>query len=146
MSSPSVFVDDKAKVNTFNLKVFVVEDNKINRTLLTRILRKIGCEVSEAEDGVEFLESFQPGVYDLVLMDIQMPRLDGLSAVKQLREQGEFKQYVCAVTAHAILGDKEKFLSQGFDNYLSKPVSKETLCEVLRDASSATFSTKSIEY
>jgi signal transduction histidine kinase/DNA-binding response OmpR family regulator len=112
-------------------RVLLAEDTPINQTLATIILTRMGCEVTVANNGVEALEAFAEGVFDLVLMDIQMPEMGGLEATKAIRER-ECAQScrptpIIAVTANALKGDRERYLEAGMNGYVSKPISVEAL-------------------
>jgi signal transduction histidine kinase/ActR/RegA family two-component response regulator len=126
---------------TFDHYILLVEDNKLNQLVLLKMLEKMGCRVDVAENGRDALARMKLTLppedrprYDLVLMDIQMPVLDGLRATSMIRAQegDETRVPIIAITAHAMKGDREHFLEQGMDGYLSKPVRREDLCEVLR--------------
>ncbi len=105
------------------MKVLVAEDNPANRELIREILELQGYEVLEAKNGLEALEQIEEKLPDLVLMDIQMPLIDGLEAVTKLRSDERFgKLPVIALTAYAMNGDEEKALMAGFDGYLPKPM------------------------
>lgn len=120
-----------------SLTLLLAEDNPTNQHLAATILRKMGHEVTVVSDGEEALACFETGRhFDLVLMDIQMPRLDGETALQRIRAletaQGTASTPVVAVTAHAFAGDRDRFLSKGFDDYLAKPYRISTLAEVLK--------------
>jgi PAS domain S-box-containing protein len=108
------------------LRVLLVEDDDVNMLCGERLLRKVGHDVVAARNGQEALEALQARQdFDMVLMDIQMPVLDGLEATRAIRRAAPFAAIrdmpVIALTAHAMAGDKEKFLAAGMDGYLSKP-------------------------
>jgi PAS domain S-box-containing protein len=113
------------------LKILLVEDSNDNRTLIQHYLRGSGVELLMAEDGEEGLHKaieFKP---DLVLMDIQMPKMDGHEATKALRERS-FGQPIVALTAHAMREERERCIASGFDDYLTKPIDKRVLREVIQ--------------
>ena len=117
------------------LTVLLAEDDVVNMTMARRMLEKMGHAVVCARNGREALDCLQaPGV-DVVLMDIQMPEMDGIEATRLIRTDPRFLPYaqvpVIALTAHAMAGDKEKFLSRGMDAYLSKPYDHARLRELL---------------
>ncbi len=116
------------------LKILVAEDNAVNQMVIRSYLEKENHRVEIANDGIEALEKFEQSEFDVVLMDIQMPRMDGVTATKELKskmkETGKTVP-VIALTANAMSGDREKFLSQGLDDYLVKPIVLEDLYEVL---------------
>jgi len=108
-------------------KIAVVEDNPDNRLLVQALLEDL-YEISEYETGADALEGLSGDLPDLILLDISLPEMDGTQVLRWIREQEELKAIpVIALTAHAMAGDREKFLSQGFDDYLTKPIIDETL-------------------
>ncbi|NPB09924.1 MAG: response regulator [Thermodesulfobacteria bacterium] len=115
-------------------KVLVVEDNLINLEYCVSALELLGCEVKTAETGRQALEILEKESFDLVLMDCQMPEMDGYEATKRLREMEEKTgkhTVVIALTAHALKGDRERCLAAGMDDYLSKPFTIDQLRAVL---------------
>ena len=118
------------------LKVLLVEDNEINQQFALALLKKMGHQVKLAENGKDALEALSKESFDLVLMDIQMPVMNGeeVLAVVRERERGvDTRLPVIALTAYALKGDEEKFLAQGFDGYLSKPLEvKKLVIEIRR--------------
>ena len=121
--------EKKPAVSLEQAKVLVVEDNLINQKLMLALLAKIGIKPDLAEHGEQALEKLAQQAYDIVLMDCQMPVMDGYEATRQLRAQDGFNQAVpvIAVTANAMVGDREKCLQAGMDDYLTKPVNPELL-------------------
>ena len=114
-------------------RVLLAEDNRVNQKVLTRMLENAGLEVFEVLDGVQAVDAFGGLVFDIVLMDIQMPKMDGITAMQQIRNMsGGNRVPVVAVTAHAMKGEREKLLAAGFDAYLSKPVNQKLLLEMLQ--------------
>ncbi len=117
-----------------HLTILVAEDNAVNQMVIRSYLEKEGHLVTIACDGVEAIEKFNIKQFDLVLMDIQMPRMDGVSATRELKKIMEVNGKpvpVIALTANAMSGDREKFISQGLDDYLVKPIVVEDLYEML---------------
>ena len=108
-------------------KILVAEDNLPNRELIRAILESCGHEVIEAENGQQALEKLKETKPGLVLLDIQMPVLDGYAVVRQLRQMPDFANLkILAVTAYAMQGDCERILESGFDGYLTKPIDVAT--------------------
>jgi len=108
-------------------RILVVEDNETNMYLLRRILRHGGYEVLEARSGEEGIEVAIKEKPDLIIMDIQLPGIDGLEATKRIREskkEGEIP--IVAFTSHAMAGDREKFLAVGITGYIEKPINPDT--------------------
>jgi two-component system, sensor histidine kinase and response regulator len=113
----------------------VAEDNKVNQTLLTRLLEKRGHRVRVVGDGREAVQAVSEENYDLVLMDVQMPIMDGLEATIAIREaetNGLKQQPIVALTAHAMKGDSDKCIAAGMNGYLSKPIRPSELDAVLQ--------------
>lgn len=110
--------------------VLLAEDDMINQMVIKRVLVNQGYSVDTANNGVEVIEMFEKKSYDIILMDIQMPEMDGIEAAKiiKLKEIGKTKYTpIIAITAYALRGDREKFLSQGMDEYVSKPIKADDL-------------------
>jgi CheY-like chemotaxis protein len=118
------------------LNVLVVEDNVINQTLARRLLEKGGHSVSVAGSGLEALKATQIQNFDLVLMDVQMPGMDGLEAatIIRQRELGAGRHTpIIAMTAHAMKGDRQRCLDAGMDGYVTKPVEINALFEEINN-------------
>jgi two-component system cell cycle response regulator DivK len=104
-------------------KILIVEDNPANMRLIRMVLRTKGYSVLEATDGEEALIVAAEGRPDLIVMDIQLPKMDGLEVTKKLRQAPEFRQTpIIALTASAMDGDRERIIAAGCDEYISKPV------------------------
>ncbi len=117
-----------------SLRVLLVEDNRVNQRLATRLLEKRGHFVSIAGDGREALVALEKESFDLVLMDLQMPEMDGFEATTVIREKEKTSGNhlaIVALTAHAMKGDREKCLAGGMDAYLTKPIRPHELDELL---------------
>ncbi|HID56058.1 TPA: response regulator [Candidatus Poribacteria bacterium] len=111
-------------------KILIVEDNARNRRLLKVLLRSHGYLVAEAQNGAETLNALERDPPDLILMDIQLPGMDGLELVKRIKE-GFGDIPIIAVTAYAMKGDRERILSAGCDGYVSKPIDTRELPKVI---------------
>ncbi|WP_051937726.1 ATP-binding protein [Ferriphaselus sp. R-1] len=114
--------------------ILLVEDNMVNQRLAEAVLKKLGCDVLLAKNGLEAVTAMEHGRFALVLMDCQMPEMDGYEATRHIRraEEGTGRhQPVVAMTANAMEGDREKCLAAGMDDYLTKPIDFERLKEVL---------------
>ncbi len=111
--------------------ILVAEDNEMNRFVITKLLEGLNYKVEIVENGYEAVKAFTSKEYDMILMDIQMPIMDGIETTKKIREleAGELHIPIIAVTAFAIKGDKERFLESGMDGYVSKPISLSSLKE-----------------
>jgi two-component system sensor histidine kinase/response regulator len=113
-------------------RVLLVEDNEINRQVVRELLLHAGLEIVEAYNGYEALEKLATGTFDAVLLDVQMPELDGVETVKMIRAQEPLRKLpVIAMTAHAMLGDRERFLDCGMSDYIAKPIEEAELLGVL---------------
>ena len=113
-------------------KILVVEDNTKNRVLIRDLLAYHGYEVFEAVNGLEAVKQAKDRLPDLILLDIQMPVMDGFHALAVLRSMPETMHIkVIALTSFAMVGDRERILNAGFDDYISKPVNTRTLPEVI---------------
>ena len=106
-------------------RVLLAEDNAFNRALIEHVLEPMGCQVDKAGSGTEAVKAFKPGRYDLVLMDCQMPEMDGLTATRHIRriEAGKSRVPVVAVTAGTVSGARRACLDAGMDDFLAKPFS-----------------------
>jgi two-component system sensor histidine kinase/response regulator len=117
-----------------SLRILLAEDNLINQTVAQRVLEKWGHSVCTVQNGKEALDALETQVFDMVLMDVEMPEMDGLQATAALRARElDTRQHVpiVAMTAHAMKGDKERCLAAGMDAYVSKPVQVKELCDVM---------------
>ena len=116
------------------LNVLLVEDYKVNQRLTVAMLSKAGHQVSVANDGAEALERLTERTFDVVLMDLQMPGLDGFDTTRRIRKC-EAKEGahvpIIAVTANAMVGDRERCLAAGMDDYLTKPFSRSELIRIV---------------
>ena len=116
------------------LKILLAEDNLVNQRLAVGLLEKHGHEVHVVENGRECVEAFSRGSWDVVLMDVQMPRMDGLTATREIRRlerSAGTRVPVIAMTAHAMQGDRQRCLESGMDDYIAKPIRIHRLMEVL---------------
>jgi CheY-like chemotaxis protein len=113
-------------------RILLVEDNPQNRYLMTFLLEKHGHEVAVAEDGEEALAALEASVPDLVLMDMQLPRMDGYEATRRIKADDRFRQIpLVALTAHSMKGDRAKAVDAGCDEYVTKPVDADALMALI---------------
>jgi PAS domain S-box-containing protein len=115
-------------------KVLVVEDNPVNQKVARHILERLGCEVLMAQNGVDALDQLSTRQVELILMDVQMPVMDGIVATSRIREleaQGRGRTPIVALTANAMAGDYEKCMAAGMDSFLTKPLNVDRLRDVL---------------
>ena len=109
-------------------RILLVEDNELNRDMLSRRLQRKGFEVAMAVDGRQGVEMAMTGKYDLILMDMSLPEIDGWEATRRVREAPETRNVpIIALTAHAMSGDREKAMAAGCNDYDTKPVELDRL-------------------
>jgi two-component system, sensor histidine kinase and response regulator len=106
------------------LRILLAEDNLVNRRLAVALLAKLGHTTTEVEDGLAALAAYQHGAFDLILMDMMMPGMDGMETIRRIRdlESDDARIPIIALTAHAMRGDRERFLAGGADGYVAKPI------------------------
>jgi signal transduction histidine kinase/CheY-like chemotaxis protein/ligand-binding sensor domain-containing protein len=115
----------------FPMRILVAEDNPVNQKLTGRVLQKLGYTCEIAANGREAVEALKQDHFDLILMDVQMPEMDGMEATRQIRSQQIRKPIIIAMTANAMQGDREECLKAGMNDYISKPVKVEILMQML---------------
>jgi CheY-like chemotaxis protein len=112
------------------MKILVVEDNQMNRQLVCYLLRKANIEVAEVETGEDALNWLTEETPDIVLLDIQLPGMDGIEVLRRIRINSRVREVtVVALTAYSMQGDRERFLAVGFDGYISKPIDSKTFVQ-----------------
>ena len=117
------------------LNILLAEDNKVNQKLAVHLLKAAGHSVKTASDGLEAIELYEKENIDLILMDIQMPKLDGTEATKQIRAAEQNTDHhvpIIALTAHAMKGDREKYIECGMDGYVTKPIDRAKLMKEIQ--------------
>ncbi|MFZ2302866.1 MAG: PAS domain S-box protein [Gallionella sp.] len=130
LSLLSAQADENAGLS--GLHVLLAEDNEFNQQLATALLNRAGIEVSLARDGAEAIQMVQPGRFDAVLMDIQMPNMDGLEAARNIRKSAALDSLpIIAMTANAMTGDREDCLAAGMNDYITKPIQIDALYAVI---------------
>jgi CheY-like chemotaxis protein/nitrogen-specific signal transduction histidine kinase len=112
----------KIQINQGSLSILLAEDNILNQKVFLTMLSRLGHKVDAVNNGIEALQAIERGNYDVVLMDIRMPEMNGLEATKLIRQRWHNGPKIVAVTAYALEGDREKFLAAGMDDYISKPI------------------------
>lgn len=119
--------NDTETADNIRKRILIVDDNKLNIKVATKLLSNLPYDIDECYNGVECLEKIKLNSYDLILMDIMMPEMDGEVTIKKLKDNSDFKTPVIALTADAVAGANEKYLNEGFVGYLAKPFKKEEL-------------------
>jgi CheY-like chemotaxis protein len=115
------------------LRILVAEDNVVNQKLALRLLQQMGYRADIASNGIEAIESIERQPYDVVLMDVQMPEMDGLAAAREINRRWPdgTRPRIVAMTANAMRGDREECIQAGMDDYVTKPIRVDQLVEAL---------------
>jgi CheY-like chemotaxis protein len=137
---------DQGGVSVRTKRVLIAEDNAVNCFIATAQLRKLGYAIDSVTNGIEALKACGRVHYDIILMDCQMPELDGYETTKRLREQAGPRPYIIAMTANAMQGDRELCLAAGMDNYISKPMRVADLKAALDEATGVNRDSIEIEF
>jgi CheY-like chemotaxis protein len=133
-SSKMVTIDRPSQSNP--LRILLAEDNVSGQKVVLGMLRKLGYKADIAANGIEALQALERQPYDVVLMDIKMPEMDGFETARMIRQRwSDNGPKIIAITAYAIDGDREKCLEAGIDDYIAKPVRIEDLKNALKDIS-----------
>jgi CheY-like chemotaxis protein len=116
------------------LRILLAEDNVVNQKLALRLLSQMGYRADLASNGIEAIESIERQTYDLVLMDVQMPEMDGLEATRRItaKWQANERPRIVAMTANAMRGDREACLAAGMDDYVTKPIRVDELVRAVQ--------------
>ena len=116
------------------LRILLAEDNVVNQKLAMRLLQQMGYRADLASNGIEAVESVQRQIYDVVLMDVQMPEMDGLEASRRITAAAprDKRPRIVAMTANAMQGDREMCMDAGMDDYVTKPIRVDALVEALQ--------------
>lgn len=124
---------DSGMAELHPLQILLVEDNLVNQKVASSILTRLGYRADIAANGLEALQAIRRQAYDVVLMDVQMPEMDGVEATNRIRSDRDMadQPYIIAMTAHALEGDREKYLGSGMDDYIAKPVRIEDIVKAL---------------
>ena len=131
--SARILYDNFAEANPLN--ILIAEDNLINQKLIVRVLGKLGYTSKVTATGIEVIEAFEREFHEVILMDVQMPEMDGLEATRQIRKRFEKQPIIVAMTANAMVEDREECFAAGMDYYISKPINMEELLKVLGEVS-----------
>jgi CheY-like chemotaxis protein len=128
-SKPSI---DPEMATQHPLRILLAEDNVVNQKLALRLLQQMGYRADLASNGIEAVESVERQTYDVILMDVQMPEMDGLEATRALRQRLGATPRIIAMTANAMAEDRARATEAGCDGFLAKPVRLEELTRALR--------------
>ncbi len=128
-STPGLPSDDEAQTPT--LRILLTEDKKVNQKVISLILTSMGHHITLAHNGEEAIRQYSPGKFDLILMDIQMPVMDGITATKMLKDKYTELPPVVGLSANALQGDREKYIDQGMDDYITKPVRSDDFRQLI---------------
>lgn len=142
--TPVKVIDDNSAKKEFKISdrhfgeymphILVVDDNSVNRKVAKAILVKAGCKVRSAKNGYEAISAVQKNEFDVIFMDIQMPEMDGLTAMKKIHQlELATTPPIIAMTAYSLSEDKEKFIREGFDDYISKPITAKKLLLFIKE-------------
>jgi len=135
-TNPTECSSPTAAARTFVPKILLVEDNPVNREVAVGMLESLGCNACAAENGWQALQAMNNDAFDAVLMDCQMPVMDGLTATAELRRReqnsGAARLPIIALTANTMEGDRERCLAAGMDDFLSKPFTQQQLAALLK--------------
>jgi len=135
-ASQSIETIDNKPENNFiewgSYKILLAEDNSINRLLLSKIFTGWGLQFDEAKNGLEVLACLKQHHYDLILMDVQMPEMDGYRTTEEIRNKLQLTIPVIAMTAHAMAGEKEKCIAHGMSDYIAKPIREKELFNLIQ--------------
>ena len=124
---------DPEQASRYPLRILLVEDNAVNQKLALRVLSLMGYQADVAGNGIEAVDAVERQEYDLVLMDVQMPEMDGLEATRRIRARVEGGPRIVAMTANAMDGDREACLEAGMDDYVGKPIRVDELVAALAE-------------
>jgi CheY-like chemotaxis protein len=115
-----------------DLRILIAEDNEVNQFVLLSMLNRYGIQARIAANGHEVLEALEEEPFDMILMDIQMPKMDGLETTREIIAQyGSHRPVIISVSANALPEDQQKYLDEGLDDYLQKPITKDALAAIL---------------
>lgn len=131
--------DEDSQAATNSLNILIAEDNAVNRRLATKVLESAGHCITHAADGEKAVELASRSLFDLVLMDIEMPKLDGFEATRQIRlnERPGSRVPIYALTAHALAGDRDRCLAAGMDGFISKPIQVDAVLKIVAGVAAA---------
>ena len=119
----------------YPLRILVAEDNPINQKLIERILHKLGYQFCMATNGIQALNSLKEREFDVILMDVRMPEMDGFEATQIIRQMTINQPYIIAMTANSMTQDREECLQAGMNDYIAKPFNSDGITKILKNVS-----------
>jgi CheY-like chemotaxis protein len=132
-NKPVKLLDENFAIQ-YPLQIMVAEDNEVNQKLISRMLTKLGYNFELAVNGIEAIEKIKHKNFDVILMDVQMPEMDGFEATRSIRKSDISQPFIIAMTANAGPDDRDLCISEGMDDYIAKPMKTEGLISVLKAA------------
>jgi len=132
-SDANAFIFDEGLAKKLPLNILLAEDNNFNQLVATKILNRLGYKLDIANNGLKVLEAMQNKSYDVILMDVQMPEMDGIETTKHIIKNADLAQrpYIVALTANAMDRDRQICLEAGMDDFISKPINVDLLVKAL---------------
>jgi two-component system, sensor histidine kinase and response regulator len=133
-SRPPLITRHTVREARMRISILLAEDNPVNQMLAVKVLEKMGHTISVAGNGLQALDLLEKGHFQVILMDVQMPEMDGFETTRVIREKEKLTGGhipIVAMTAHAMTGDRERCLAAGMDDYISKPINRNELLECL---------------
>jgi signal transduction histidine kinase/ligand-binding sensor domain-containing protein/DNA-binding response OmpR family regulator len=125
---------NEAFASEYPLSILIAEDNMINQRLIVKVLNKLGYQANTANDGIQALDALKEKDYNVILMDVQMPEMDGFEATQHIRKLTIKQPYIIAMTANAMSKDREDCLNIGMDDYIAKPIRLDEVVKILKNA------------
>lgn len=123
----------KSFAESYPLNILIAEDNIVNQKLIERILHKLGYQTDTVSDGMQVLDSVVKKEYNVILMDIRMPEMDGIESTQAIRQMAIAQPYIIAMTANGMSNDKLECLQNGMNDYVAKPLSTEEVIKSLKN-------------
>jgi CheY-like chemotaxis protein len=134
---PALLTRHSIRESARGLNILLAEDNLIGQKLAVSLIQRMGHKVSIAQNGIQAIEAIEREKFDIILMDVQMPEMDGLEATQAIREResltGRPRIPIIAMTAYAMAGDRDRCLEAGMDGYVSKPINAQELFEAIEN-------------
>lgn len=123
---------EKSIAEEYPLNILIAEDNIVNQKLIERILHKLGYQTDTASDGIQVLNMIEKKEYNVILMDIRMPEMDGFEATLKIRQMAISQPYIIAMTANTMSNDREECHENGMNDFMAKPLSRDEIINSLK--------------